>query len=78
MKNQKVQIDLNPDHTPILYTDHVMIRASESGVVLDFCQAVGPGRFKVVSRTGMSKAQAHKFVEELSRTMAMATAKSKN
>ena len=75
---QKVQIDINPETTPILYTDNIMIRASKNGLILEVCQAMGPKRLKVVSRIGMSIEHGQKFVQELGKTVAMTATTEKN
>lgn len=62
---QSVQVDLNPETTPIHYTDNINIVVNEDGVVLNFCQVIAPGKLKVVSRVGMSPQHANKFVNKL-------------
>ena len=64
-KGQSVQVDINPDSTPIYYTDNINIAVNEDGVVLNFCQIIAPGKLKVVSRIGMSGQHAKKFVNKL-------------
>lgn len=74
----KINIDINPESTPILYTDNILIRSNNMGVTLDVCQLVGPKRLKVTSRIGMSREHAKKFVAELGRTLAMTEKNEKN
>jgi hypothetical protein len=74
LKDQKpaVQIDINLDKTPILYTDNIYMTTNEDGLVLDFTQKLGPtNRLRIVSRIGMSRQHAKKFLSELSRLVAM-------
>lgn len=69
--NQSV-IDVNLDATPILYTDNVFMSTNEYGVVLDIAQKLGPtNKSRIVSRVGMSREHAKKFVNELGKLLAM-------
>ena len=73
-KNEKsqMQINVNLDSTPILYTDNVIITTNEDGVVLDVCQKLGPtNQMRIVSRVGMSREHAKKFVKELEKLVAL-------
>ena len=64
------EVSINLDKTPILYTDSVMITSNEDGVIFDFCQRVGPGpQMRVVSRIGMSREHARKFLMALTGQM---------
>ncbi len=86
LKNQKptVEIDVNLDTTPILYTDNIHMTTNEDGLVLDFAQKLGPtNKLRIVSRIGMSRQHAKKFLNELGKLVAMTegqlqTNKSKN
>lgn len=61
-----LQININLDTTPILYTDNIIMTVNEDGVVLDICQKIGPtNQVRVVSRIGMSKDHANKFLRSL-------------
>ena len=61
-----VNISLNPDATPILYTDNIIMSLNEDGVVLDVCQKIGPSnQLRVVRRIGMSKSHAGRLVKKL-------------
>jgi hypothetical protein len=61
-----VNINIDPQRTPVLYTDSVYIKANKNGVVLDFAQQLGPSnQYTVVSRIGMSKNHAEELVEHL-------------
>jgi len=69
---QGVAINLNLDTTPILYTDNVLMTVNEDGIVLDIAQKVGStNQARIVSRIGMSRNHAKKFVKELSKLLAM-------
>lgn len=57
------QVSVNPDKTPILYTDNVIVTSNPDGVVLDFCQRLGNSpQVRVVARVGMSRDHAKKFL----------------
>lgn len=57
------QVSINLDHTPILYTDNVVVTSNEDGVVFDFCQRVGSTpQVRVVARVGMSREHAKKLL----------------
>ena len=64
---QQLQINLNPEKAQILYTDTVFMNVNDDGVTLDICQKVGnSNQLQIVSRIGMSRDHAHKFVKKLS------------
>jgi hypothetical protein len=66
------QISLNMDTTPVLYTDNMFMTANPDGVVLDVTQRVGStNQVRIVSRIGMSREHAKKFVNELGKLLAM-------
>lgn len=57
------QVSVNPDRTPILYTDNVVVTSNPDGVVLDFCQRLGNSpQMRVVARVGMSRDHAKKLL----------------
>jgi len=63
---QQVQISVNLDTTPIIYTDNINMTINPDGVVLDVMQRLGPtNQVRIVSRIGMSREHAKKFVEKL-------------
>lgn len=63
---QENQISINPDATPILYTDGIQMTANEDGIVLDVLQRVGnSSQQRVVARIGMSMEHAKKFAHML-------------
>lgn len=71
-QNNQSVIDVNLDSTPILYTDNVFMSTNEYGVVLDIAQKLGPtNKARIVSRVGMSREHAKKFVNELGKLLAM-------
>jgi len=70
--DQQFQINLNPEKVNILYTDTVFMNVNDDGVTFDICQKVGnSNQLQVVSRIGMSRDHAHKFVKKLSEILAL-------
>ncbi len=66
------QVNLNPEKVNILYTDTVFMNVNDDGVTLDICQKVGnSNQLQVVSRIGMSREHANKFVKKLSEILAL-------
>lgn len=66
------QVNLNPEKVSILYTDTVFMNVNDDGVTLDICQKVGnSNQLQVVSRIGMSREHANKFVKKLSEILAL-------
>lgn len=62
----KFQISINPEATPIFYTDNINMSANEDGVVLNVTQRLDPSnQARIVTRVGMSREHAKKFVEKL-------------
>lgn len=73
---QNVSLSVNLDTNPILYTDNILISTNEDGVVLDVTQKlVGSNQVRIVSRVGMSRTQAKKFITEAGRLLALTEAK---
>lgn len=71
-ENQELQININLDTTPILYTDNILLTTNEDGVVLDVGQKLGPSnQMRIVTRIGMSRNHAKKFLKELGNLLAM-------
>ena len=69
---QQVVVDVNLDITPILYTDNIFMTTNEHGVVLDVMQKLGPtNKMRIVSRIGMSREHAKRFLKELGKLLAM-------
>jgi hypothetical protein len=66
------KVNLNPESTPVLYTDSIFMTSNEFGIVIDFGQKLGPtDETRIVSRVGMSREHAKKFLGELGRMLAM-------
>ena len=73
---QNVSLSVNLDTTPVLYTDNILISTNEDGVVLDVTQKlVGSNQVRIVSRVGMSRTQAKKFITEAGRLLALTESK---
>lgn len=73
-KNNKNQVDLNInlDITPIIYTDNIFMNANEDGVVLNIGQKVmNTSQVRIVHRIGMSRTHAKKFITEMGKLLAM-------
>lgn len=65
-ETQKIQISVNLDTTPVLYTDNINMVVNSDGVVLNVTQRLGPtNQVRIVARVGMSREQAKKVVEKL-------------
>lgn len=70
--NQQMAVNINLDTTPIVYTDNILMTTNEDGLVLDICQKLGPtNQMRIVSRVGMSREHARKFLKELNTLLAM-------
>ncbi len=71
-KQQEIAVDINPEITPIFYTDNISMTANHDGLVLDVMQRIGnTNRARVVARIGMSRDHAKKFAQELSKLLAI-------
>lgn len=71
-EESEFKINLNPEKSPILYTDLIFMNTNEDGITLDICQKIGPSnQLNIVSRIGMSRNHAKKFVKKLSELLAM-------
>lgn len=61
-EKNEVQVSINMDTTPVLYTDSIQMTANEDGVVLDVMQRLGNTKQqRVVARIGMSIEHAKKL-----------------
>lgn len=70
--DEQITVDLNPDQTPILYTDNVFMATNADGLVLNITQRLLPtAKHRIVARIGMSRDHAKKFVAELGKLLAM-------
>lgn len=59
-----LNFNINPQLTPVLYTENVSMNVTEDGVVMDFSQRLGnTNQLQVVARVGMSKSHAKKFLK---------------
>lgn len=66
------KVNMNPETTPVLYTDNIFMTSHEFGIVIDFGQKMGPtNETRIVSRIGMSREHAKKFLAELGKMLAM-------
>jgi hypothetical protein len=69
---QEVSININLDTTPIVYTDNIFMTTNEDGLVLDIGQKLGnTNQVRIVSRIGMSRSHAKKFLKEMGNLLAM-------
>lgn len=69
---QNITVDVNLDTTPILYTDNILMSTNANGLVFDVGQKLGPtNKLRIVSRIGMSREHAKKFLAELGKLIAM-------
>ena len=65
-KPGEVQISVNLDSTPVLFTDNINMTVNPDGIVLDIMQRLGPtNQVRFVSRIGMSREHAKKFLKKL-------------
>lgn len=73
---QGLQVNINLDTTPILYTDNILMTTNEDGIVFDICQKLGPSnQIRIVSRIGMSRSHAKKFLKEMGSLLALTEGK---
>jgi len=71
-ETKNLNVNINPQATPILYTNIVFMSADEFGIVIDFGQKVGGlNQINIASRIGMSREHARKIVEELGKLIVM-------
>jgi hypothetical protein len=69
-KITSLNINLDAKQTPVLYTDNIFISTNEDGVVIDVGQKVGnTNQVQIVTRIGMSRNQAKKLAETLSKNL---------
>lgn len=71
-KKEELEVSVNFDTTPIFYTDSISMTSNENGLVLDILQRVGNSKnVRIVSRIGMSRTHAKKFIQECSNLLAI-------
>lgn len=71
-QNAGVNFNINPQNTPIYYTDNVFMGTSKFGVVLDIGQRVAnTNQVHVVSRIGLSREHAKELVDKLTKLLVM-------
>lgn len=71
-QEQKFALSINLDSTPIFYTDSINMTTNEDGLVLDICQKLGTSnQLRVVTRIGMSRSHAKKFLQKLNNLLAL-------
>ena len=78
-KSQRVntKVNINLDSTPILYTDNILMNINNDGVILDIAQKIGTSnQLRIVSRIGMSKEHAKKFIDKLEKLLVLSEGKS--
>lgn len=76
-QDEQLNINLNPNQTPILFTDIVFMDVNEDGLILDICQKIGPtNQVHVVARIGMSREHAKKFTKKMTELLALTEGKS--
>ncbi len=72
MDKPGVNVSINLDTTPIMYTDNIHMKTNTDGVVLEVMQRLGNANWtRVVARLGMSREHAKKFVDKLAKLLAM-------
>lgn len=71
-EKKDVTIDLDPIRTPIFYTDNMIVTTNEDGLIINVGQRVGnSNKLHIITRIGMSRQQAKKFAEKLSKLLAL-------
>jgi len=71
-KQNEIQVNINFDTTPIIYTDSIQFTTNEDGVVLDVMQRLmNTNQARIVARIGMSRSHAKKLIAELGRILAL-------
>jgi len=71
-QRQELAVNVNLDTTPILYTDSILMTTNKDGLVLDVCQKLSfSNQLRIVSRIGMSRDHAKRFLQEMGKLMIM-------
>lgn len=69
---KQIALNINLDTTPILYTDNIYISTNEDGLTIDVGQRLaGSDQMRIVTRIGMSRSHAKKFLKEMGRLLAL-------
>ena len=69
---QSVNLNINFDSTPVMFTDNVMMTTNPDGFVMNIMQQLlNTNQVRVVARIGMSRDHAKKLVKEMGRLLAM-------
>jgi len=69
---QNLDININLDTTPVLFTDKILMTTNEDGLILNVIQHIlTTNKVRVVTRIGMSRNHAKKLLKELGRILAM-------
>lgn len=69
---QEHKVLLNPEKTVVQYTDNIFMTSNGFGIVIDFGQKIGQGdSTQIISRIGMSREHAKRFLAELGKMIAM-------
>lgn len=67
-----LKFNLDLETTAILYTDNIFMNANEDGVTLNIGQKIfNTDQVKIVTRIGMSRQHAKKFVAEMGKLLAV-------
>lgn len=67
-----MNVNINFDETPILFTDNVMMNTNPDGITMNFMQQLmNTNQLRVVSRIGMSREHAKRLVKEMGKLLAM-------
>lgn len=76
-KQEENDVHVSAHNIPILYTDMIFMNVNDDGVIIDVCQkTMLSDQYQVVTRIGMSKDHAKKFVKKLSEVLVLTTAHS--
>lgn len=69
---QELEVSVNFDTTPIFYTDSISMTSNDDGIVFDVLQRVGStNKVRIVSRIGMSRNHAKRFIKEAGNLLAI-------
>lgn len=78
-KGPGMDVNINLDSTPILYTDNIFITAGPEGIVLDFSQKlITTNKVRIVARVGMSREHAKRFAEQFEAMLKVAEGKAQS